>query len=116
MADKSKKHILSEVLSEAEKGQLEAFCANQMMMDAVKKVLLFPIYDSGVMKPGETPIPRLNFFLNLYTSRPSWKSEDLGEEVKVRSEALMLIENAFMEIEGYQKLEIPSEPKENIAR
>lgn len=95
------RHVLDSELSEGEKAQLEAFASNKMMLDTVKKVMLFPIYNSGVMQKGKAVEPRLNFFLNLYTSKPVWDSAELGHEVKVRSEALMLIENAFMEVEGY---------------
>ena len=111
----TKRHVLDEKLSEAEKNQLTAFCENPLMMDAVKRVLLFPIYESGVIKKGEPVLPRLNYFLNLYMNKPTWDNEELGKEVKIRAEALLLIENAWMEIEGYQKEE-EYEPGENPAR
>ena len=42
MAKVNKKHLLDDMLSEAEKSQLEAFVGNPLMVQAVKKVLLFP--------------------------------------------------------------------------
>ena len=109
------KHVLDEVLSEAEKAQLESFCANPMMKDAVKKVLLFPIYHNGVMQKGKKEEPLNNFLLGFALNNIDKDDAVVGQELKIKAQAIRIIELAFMEIEGYEKVEQPK-AKENPAR
>ena len=115
-----KRHLLDDYLSEAEKSQLENFCSNPLMVEAVRKVMLFPVYSNGVLRKGEPSNPLMNFMLapalQEYPGKPPLSDVELGQETKARAHAIRLIEIAFAEIEGYKQGELPTAGGENPAR
>ena len=115
MAKVNKKHLLDDMLSEAEKSQLEAFVGNPLMVQAVKKVLLFPIYHNGTLEKGQNPNALMNFLFAYAIQDPKVDNETVGRDVRIQAAAVRLLELAFMEIEGYEKVEEPVD-KPNPAR
>lgn len=115
MAKVTKRHLLDETLSDAEKSQLEAFCANPMMVQAIKKILLFTIYNNGTLERGENPNPTMNFILSYALQDPKVDDATIGRDVRVQAAAVRLLEIGFMEIEGYEKVE-ETKSKDNPAR
>ena len=113
----TKRFILDDILSDAEKAQLEAFNANPLMVEAVRKVLLFPIYTQGLLEKGSPSYPLSNWLLKIvfpdHPSQPKPTDEQAGHDLKVKAEAIALIENFFTEIEVYKAQEeflIPKNP------
>jgi hypothetical protein len=47
-------------LSELEVSKVEAFCADTVMYEAVRKILLQGIYTHGTVQKGFTPKPTIN--------------------------------------------------------
>ena len=52
--------LLKNVLSKEEQAELEKFNQYPMMKQAVKKVLLFGIYNNGTLEPGKEADPTVN--------------------------------------------------------
>ena len=103
----TKRHLLDETLSEAEKSQLEAFNANPMMAQAVKKVLLFTIYHNGTLEKGKAPNPLMNFLLGYILQDPKTDDATVGRDVRIQAAAIRLLELSFMELEAYEAFKIP---------
>ncbi len=107
MANKNKKEVLVTFLSELEKEALGQFYSNAVMREAVKKVLLFDIYNNGVLKKGESPDPTRNFSLQLAflnrnpESGVAVANEQLGADLRAVTEGLCLVENAWAQISGF---------------
>ena len=107
------KHILNEQLSDAEKSQLEAFNANPLLKEAVRKVILFPLWGSGTFKPGEKHNLD-NFILGYVLNNLDKDDTVIGKDLKIKAMAVKLIETAFMELEAYERPE-ESTPTSNPA-
>jgi hypothetical protein len=114
MANNSNRHILEESLSDGEKAQLRSFNANPMMVEAVRKVILFPIWAAGTFKKGEKHTLD-NFTLAWIFSNMDKEDAVVGKDIKVRAMAVKLVETAFMEIEGFQSF-LEEEKTGNPAR
>ena len=109
-----KKDYLDNFLDDKEQRLLEQFANNEEMKEAVRKVLLFGAYGSGVLQKGKPHDPLQNFALSIACVKGA-KVEDIGADVKACWEAINEIEVGFNRIDMYKS--IPIEPlKENPAR
>jgi len=80
-------------LNEEEILLIEAFWKNQKMVEAVRKVLLQPIYSHGVMEAGLKHNPFKNRAIALVAGNDS--NEDLGSKVRSWWEAINALEEGF---------------------
>ena len=103
MAKTNKKHLLDDTLSDAEKSQLESFNANPMMAQAIKKILLFTIYNNGTLEAGKAPNPTMNFLLSYALQDPKVDDATVGRDLRIQAAAVKLLELSFMEIEAYER-------------
>lgn len=94
-------------LSDVEKEKITAFMADEIMSEAVKKVLLFDLYQNGVLVPGEKAIPLRNAALGLFFAHQGEErsNQALGEELRAMAEGITTVENAFNEMETIAKPE-----------
>lgn len=103
-------NLVEEVLSDLEKEMLTNFANNDVMREAVKKVLLVPIYHNGVLEKGERTInPAYNWALTLAAMKSDFSDEQIGHDVRVTAEGIRVVENAFSQIMAYKTNE--TEPK-----
>jgi hypothetical protein len=70
---------MKDFLTEVEISKIEQFCADEAMFDAVKKVILSPLYTDGTMTKGQKP-KITNQAFNLI-SQAYQKDEDISNEV-----------------------------------
>jgi len=56
---------MKDILTDLEVAKVEAFCADEVMYEAVKKVLLACIYSHGVITKGQAHDPLQNAAFNL---------------------------------------------------
>lgn len=87
-----------EKLSDLEKVKIETFCQDEAMYNAVKKVLLATMFDSGVLKEGEDLTvrnPAFNLIANAYQNNESVSNELLGQRLRGLYEGTDAVENAF---------------------
>ena len=107
------KHI-REILSEGEIQQLEAFNQNPMMQEAVRKVLLLPIYSMGTLQKGKPANPQWNFALGFVSSDSKLKDDEVGRYLKIQNEGITAIQVAFERLAQFRASDEIS-PKENPA-
>lgn len=105
-------------LTDLEVTKVEAFCADETMYEAVKKVLLQSIYAQGTLKAGEAADPLKNrafHLVQLATTNPIPDAE-LGAHLRGIWEGVNALEAGFQELEHY-KTAAPEkdEAEDNVA-
>lgn len=111
------KDSLDLFLSDVEKELIGSFVENQELREAVRKVLLFGVYNNGTLKKGKKPDPTLNFALGLVSNAEELHldNEKLGAQLRACWEAIKFIELAWSNLEKYKPLLNPPKTKSNPA-
>jgi len=88
---------MKEYLNEIEIEKIEAFCKDEILLEAVKKVILQGLYTHGVNHPGQKAEPLLNgaFSLVSMTMGNPIPNELLGEQLKAQWAGINTMHNAF---------------------
>jgi hypothetical protein len=94
---------------------------NETAFNAIKKVLLYSVYYSGVLKPGENPDFLRNFFLSILIEPRTGQeyklnNEELGQKLRARVEALAILDDGFKKLAQMAVAEAPKEEEKNQAR
>lgn len=118
MSDNKKitKDFLDSILDFTEQAYLKTFMENDIMKQAVKKVVLAGIYYNGVLEAGKEPEPARNFLLGTTDGFIQLSDEALGQKLRAGSTAVGLLENGFQSLELYKEVEKANKEKVNIAR
>jgi hypothetical protein len=92
---------MKEYLNDNEIENIEAFCKNEVMFEAVKKVMLAGIYNHGVIAKGFTPDPLKNGALSLASMSMAnpIPNEELGAHIRGVWAGLNALENAYNELQ-----------------
>lgn len=109
-----KKELLDEYLDDIEKLAIERFVENDVQREAVKKVVLFELYQNGVLKRGEPSNPRRNSFHGVAMTADD--PAKIGQRVMAMAEGINFLEMAFEALSKYAKKPKVGEEKENQAR
>ena len=88
---------MQNILTDIEIAKIEAFNADSVMVQAVKKVLLQHIYSQGVITKGQDHNPLKNRALVLVGSDVS--NEVLGSQLRSLWEGVNALETGFSELE-----------------
>ena len=96
---------IQDILSEQEIANLESFNANPVMKEAVRKVLLLPLYYQGTFQKGKPANPMWNFMMGLVGSDAKATPEEIGRYAKIQYEGISAVEVAFDRISNFQKIE-----------
>ena|SRR3990167_6780489 len=101
--------FVKESLSEAEIRKLEAVNEDPLLLEALKKVVLHPIYHQGVLKKGYFAEQNLNFILRGVQNAlaENKKMEDIGRELTANFIACQLVDLGFNTISRFKKVETP---------
>lgn len=99
---------MAEYLSPNEKSRLIAFNSDPVMREAVKKVLLFNIYQAETLKEGQPIGLDKHWVYNIDTSHST--DEEVGKRVRTKVAAMAFIEDAFKELEQYHTEVLQEEP------
>jgi hypothetical protein len=102
-------------LSQLEQDILREFYENVPLREAVKKVLLAPLYGQGVLKPGEPAEPLQNAIFTAMFKLQDASNEVKGAKVSAMYEGILLVEAGFEKLAQFKKVE-PEQPKVNRAR
>ena len=106
-------------LSERETIELTKLVENPVCLEAMKKILLAPVYDQGVLK-GSDAEPTKNFALQKAMSalqvNPSIDNESLGEDIRANTQAIRLVELGIEELNNFKPITIKTPKKVNEAR
>ena len=102
-------------LNQAEQERLEVFYDDEVMREAVKKVLLANIYQAGVLKKGESANDK-NWAYNLGGLNDMvMDDEKVGHMLKITSKALGVVGDAFTRLSAFSKVETPGKVEGNPA-
>lgn len=88
---------MKEFLTDIEIAKIEAFNKDEVLVQAVKKVLLQHIYSQGVIKKGEQHNPLKNRALVLVGG--DIPNEELGAQLRALWEGVNALETGFTELE-----------------
>lgn len=97
-------------LSDLEKEAVVAFCANEVMSEAVRKVLLQHIYSQGTLKAGEAANPLQNraFALAQYSTENPVTNDALGMHIRGVWEGVNALEHGYMSLEKVKVVPVDS--------
>ena len=109
------KEYLDKFLETGEQDLLTQFADNEVLKNAVRKVLLFSAYNSGVIEKGKPHDPLINFALTIACQKGA-KNEDIGADVKACWEAINEIEMGLKRIDMYKSQQMPEFTGKNPAR
>ena len=106
---------MKDILNESESNAVVAFCANVVMYNAVKKVILHTITHQGTLTPGE-PAEQKNWVFGIGAGLigQAVTNEQLGEELKASLRGLGYLEDGFTKLKDV-RVEIPKKIKTNPA-
>jgi hypothetical protein len=110
------KEAVQEFLSDNEKVLLGVFYKNVELREAVKKVLLFGLYNNGTLKKGKSADPLRNAAFNLVAHRGDYSNEQIGSDLRALWEGVNALESAFALISGFVPEPPPAKPTGNRAR
>ena len=91
---------MKDYLNDKEVTKIEAFCKDEEMFEAVKKVLLQHIYSQGVMKPGEkhNPLQNRAFALAQHATENPMTDEIMGQHIRGLWEGVNALESGYHEL------------------
>ena len=109
------------IINEAEELEIRKFTNNKSAYNAIKKILLSPVYNEGILKPGkEVGDPLKNFALNRASNaiqtNPGITDKMLGQDLRANTQACRLIELGFQQLDKYKDVEPPKKDESNPAR
>ena len=97
-----------DILTDLEQDLLDSFVTNEPLVEAVRKVLTYSIYEMGTVKKGKKNSANVNWMLKF---TPAWNAglqqaepAQIGLKVMVAAEALAQLENAFDKLKEYKKV------------
>lgn len=85
-------------LTDLEIVKIEAFCADEAMHDAVRKVLLAGLYSHGVVNGESNPLINGAFNLAALSMQNPIPDEQIGAQVRAQFAGLNALENAFKKL------------------
>ena len=98
-----KPEILNDFLDATEQVAIQMFVDNERMREAVKKVLLWEIYQNGTLKRGEAPTPLRNSFIGVAMTADD--PTKIGQRVMAIAEGINYLEIGFKHLSQYGKKE-----------
>lgn len=112
---------IKEYLNEAEHTSIMKFIKDEVMFEAVKKVLMEAVYTQGVLKEGKSADPSMNYAFALAARRKmtgftSLTNEQIGADLCAVWEGTNLVGLGFNELEKFKEPAEPSKSKGNPGR
>ena len=108
---KDEREILEEILDEQERTYIQHFVEDERYFNAIRKVLLIPLYNWGTLKKGKNPRTDVNY-VNGYLGLDDVK---LGQQIRATGNAMFYIEKGFELLKTLKKQEVKAEQNDNPA-
>ena len=115
MTTKESRKVYESVLSPVEISKIELLAQDEVMLQALKKVLLFGVYYNGTMKKGEAPNSLMNFALRI-DEHNILTDAQVGAILRAKTEGVATVEGGFNVIESFKPFVIPKKEGTNPAR
>lgn len=120
--------LSKEIMNEIERDKLIAFKEDAVMFEAVKKYILYYVYQ-GVAKPGEPFLGNKNYALQLAWDRQGGvpdvsgrvvaftprTNEELGADLRALARGINIVEGGFKEISEMSRPVVAEKEKDNPA-
>jgi hypothetical protein len=110
------KDYIDGFLDDQEREYLRQFYENEVMREALRKVLLAGIYQNGTLRKGKAGNPLFNGAFGLVSNKGEFSNEQLGADIRAAWEGVSALENAFNQISKYVPEKEPERPTKNPAR
>lgn len=96
---------MKDYLTEIEVEKIENFCKDEVLVEAVRKVLLQGLYTHGTVQLGYTPNPLQNgaFGLASVAMNNPIPDEALGQHIRSMWSGMNALENAFRDLQSIKK-------------
>ena len=88
---KEEREILDEILDKQERTRIQYFVEDEELFEAVRKVLLIPMYNYGTLKKGKKSKPYLNWAMNYLGNN----NENLGASVRACASGIDFMERGL---------------------
>lgn len=103
----------TEILNEIEQSKIQGFVEDTILFEAVKKYLLYYLYQEGVITKGQPHKGNVNWALALAfnANAPAQlggiprTNEELGADIRAKAQAVQVIESGFKELADMKKVE-----------
>lgn len=99
--------ITKEYLSDVEISKIESFVEDEVLIEAVRKVLLASIYSNGTLRKDLKANPLVNSALALVSVASSGRgvvtNNDLGEDLRGLFHGIQLLESGLRELSTFKK-------------
>lgn len=93
-----------EFLDEQEETKLQVFWEDEVMREAVRKVLLYSLYNQGTLKKGKTAFqPDRNFMLS-FANRKDMSHEDKGRFLDAIIAGISVLAEGFDMLSAYKRI------------
>ena len=102
------------ILDDVEKVAFQMFVDNEKQFNAVKKILLWEMYQNGTLKKGEPATPLRNSALGLAAIMD--EPTKIGQRLMAMWEGINFLEGGFKQLLRYSRKDEPENKKENPAR
>lgn len=93
-----KKKLLDARLSDLEKESLKRFCQDEQLVHAVEKVLLYSLYQMGIVEGEDRELHDVNW---VFSGDATMSDEEVGRITRIRANALFFMKDAFTQIKKY---------------
>lgn len=94
-------------LTDGEKEKIINFNADEVLVEAIRKVMLASIYSNGTLRKGKSSEPLKNAALGLAFLANSGQgvvsNEDLGEDLRGLAQGVNLLEQGFKQLATIKK-------------
>ena len=97
-------------LNKRETTKLIAFYKDEVLREALKKVLLEGVYRHGVLKEGEPANPLKNYTLAVVSKKGQYSNEQVGADLRATWEGINMVESAFETISKFKEEKEASVP------
>jgi hypothetical protein len=104
-------------LTDQELNVLQRVIADPTALQALRKVILSPLYTQGVLEPGK-PANEENAIYGLASHHlmNGLSNEIIGQDVRAVIEAIRMLKKGFDELDKLKPIESPESPIKNPAR
>lgn len=111
--------LSKEIMNDIERDKVIAFCEDKIMYEAVKKFILFHLYQ-GTAEPGKPVKGNKNWALQMafQAINPSGmprSNDELGADLRASVKGINALESGFQELLEIKREEVPQEEVTNIA-
>jgi hypothetical protein len=112
----NRKEYWDSILDEQEQTHLQRFVENEGMYEAVRKALLYGLYQQGTLKKGKKSDTISNIAFGLMFEGDNPSNEKLGEKLRALWEGINYVEGSLEDIKKYSVKAENKQEKINEAR